>query len=244
MPLEFISMHIDHVLPESLLSSPDRLSKIRHEYELPETFGINSYSNWVPAHGICNSRKSDDLFPKGNALYFLHRVNNALPRVHKELAQIRKQQKRDRVTGALCAALESGVVSEDDIWSVLTAAGFYQDPSEPVVVAFGLGGEALIYLLRERPELKTYAELCDVLELELRDSLTRRIPVTFEFAEPPLRTGESLTVRIVFPDLPFSQTGPIDIDALHRAAPDWEILEVSSVADVYGASYSSTFTST
>lgn len=59
---------VDHVIPESYLEKPDELKALLTEYTLPETFEINSFSNWVPAHFKCNSSKGDRIFTPSPAL--------------------------------------------------------------------------------------------------------------------------------------------------------------------------------
>ena len=49
---------VDHIIPESLGGKPE-LKAILVGYGVPETFNINSYENWAPAHPACNLKKTN-----------------------------------------------------------------------------------------------------------------------------------------------------------------------------------------
>lgn len=61
-PLDLITMDVDHVIPESLLSSPQRLAEVLRTLGRPKTFNVHSYENWLPACRSCNGRKLDEVF--------------------------------------------------------------------------------------------------------------------------------------------------------------------------------------
>lgn len=61
-PLDLQSMVVDHIIPESLGQKPHELSDILRLLGLPETFGLNSFENWMPACGSCNRKKQDSVF--------------------------------------------------------------------------------------------------------------------------------------------------------------------------------------
>ncbi|WP_442577847.1 hypothetical protein ACSBOB_20080 [Mesorhizobium sp. ASY16-5R] len=55
-------MQVDHILPESLLDDPNRLTDVLTQFSLPPTFEINSVENWLPACGRCNQTKRETVF--------------------------------------------------------------------------------------------------------------------------------------------------------------------------------------
>jgi hypothetical protein len=61
-PLDLLTMQVDHVIPESLLDRPERLSQVLAALGRPAGFSLNSYENWMPACGPCNRRKLDTAF--------------------------------------------------------------------------------------------------------------------------------------------------------------------------------------
>lgn len=58
VPLDLISMAVDHVLPEHLLATPSLFDAAKSALGLPASFELNSFENWMPACGACNRRKS------------------------------------------------------------------------------------------------------------------------------------------------------------------------------------------
>ena len=60
-PIDFASMEIDHVIPESLLGTK-HLSEVLNKYGLTSDFSINGFENWLPSCRKCNNEKSDHIF--------------------------------------------------------------------------------------------------------------------------------------------------------------------------------------
>jgi hypothetical protein len=56
-PLDLKTMEVDHVIPESLQSDPERLAEVLLSFGRPTTFSLNSYENWMPSCRPCNGRK-------------------------------------------------------------------------------------------------------------------------------------------------------------------------------------------
>jgi hypothetical protein len=61
-PLRLIETTIDHVIPECLLVDDEHFRQIIDAYDLPLTFSINGFENWLPCHAHCNQRKSNTTF--------------------------------------------------------------------------------------------------------------------------------------------------------------------------------------
>lgn len=61
-PLNFREMAIDHVLPEHLIGDKEERDRALHQFSLPADFDLNSFENWLPAHGPCNVSKHDHIF--------------------------------------------------------------------------------------------------------------------------------------------------------------------------------------
>lgn len=59
-PVNFADMAVDHILPEFL--SGDQLNAALTAFGLPSDFELNSFENWLPAHGPCNSLKGSRVF--------------------------------------------------------------------------------------------------------------------------------------------------------------------------------------
>lgn len=71
-PIDLLSMEVDHIIPETLLEEPTKLTTILGTYGLPADFNLQSFANWLPACGPCNNRKRS-------------RVFNPTPRIQLEL---------------------------------------------------------------------------------------------------------------------------------------------------------------
>jgi hypothetical protein len=58
VPLDLISMEVDHVVPEHLLATPSLFEAAKSALGLPASFDLNSFENWMPACGSCNRKKA------------------------------------------------------------------------------------------------------------------------------------------------------------------------------------------
>ncbi|MHC2289851.1 hypothetical protein [Bradyrhizobium barranii] len=61
-PIYLHTMRVDHVLPRSLMDTPERLAAILRDYGLPPDFNLESFENWLPACEPCNVGKGDRVF--------------------------------------------------------------------------------------------------------------------------------------------------------------------------------------
>jgi hypothetical protein len=55
-------MAVDHVIPEYLIENEAMLKQVLSDYGLSPEFDLNSFENWLPAHGSCNRQKHDHIF--------------------------------------------------------------------------------------------------------------------------------------------------------------------------------------
>lgn len=129
-PLGFREATVDHVIPESLLSEPERLMKVIADYDLPIWFQINSYENWLPAHGYCNQTKSSGVFsmtPSYRPIFerLIRRANE----VKRTAEAIGRDQKKAKVLTSLLTALEAHKVSVTDVMNLVSAYEGISDPS-------------------------------------------------------------------------------------------------------------------
>lgn len=62
-PLDLLSMQVDHVIPETLVGTPE-LAVIIAEYGLSSDFDLQAYENWLPSCSACNNRKKDRVLRK------------------------------------------------------------------------------------------------------------------------------------------------------------------------------------
>lgn len=81
--IELNDMEIDHIVPESLLTSGNLHAQLA-AYGLPNTFDIRGNENLIPTCRNCNSRKTNRTLPVKQAMIFLGQVQDKLPELEKE----------------------------------------------------------------------------------------------------------------------------------------------------------------
>ena len=109
-PTPFKDLHIDHILPESLLNNTDKLEEIKTEYGLGSQFKINSYYNWIPSCSKCNRTKSNKVYSKPGTFHFIEML--AKPK-HEELSRIEQSlQKTLKKEGYLTRSEATQVIEE------------------------------------------------------------------------------------------------------------------------------------
>ena len=60
--IDIQSMEVDHIIPESLLRTPNKLKEVLKSFSLDESFDLNTPENWLPACSQCNREKSNIIF--------------------------------------------------------------------------------------------------------------------------------------------------------------------------------------
>lgn len=99
---------------------PDKLNWIKEHYSLSDDFNINSFENWVPCHGSCNSKKSVTVFqPSPAFIAILDAVVKRGADARKRHDKLVKAQNRDKVIGRILIDLEKDNISKDDLITLL-----------------------------------------------------------------------------------------------------------------------------
>jgi len=119
--ISFSVLHIDHILPEELLDQPDELERIKDEYDLNPKFSINSYDNWVPSCSSCNLRKSNTIFSKNRAIFFLGIAESKYVEVKRNEQKLKDKNKRDKILISIALGVEQGLLSFDEVPALLEA---------------------------------------------------------------------------------------------------------------------------
>ena len=97
-------MAVDHILPEALLKPENEKERIKvlKDFGLDEKFEINSYENWLPAHGHCNNKKHDHVFrPTPLIQIFLDQARNKAPKAMQAEANLLRNRKLDKSVARL-----------------------------------------------------------------------------------------------------------------------------------------------
>jgi hypothetical protein len=115
-PIRLQDVTIDHIIPEHLTEYPTDLAKTIKLYELGNEFLINDFCNWVPCHGICNSKKNSGLFkPSPAFLAILHGVAKKAQAAKKMKEILVSTTKIDKLIGKLGVAIEAGTLKKSDL---------------------------------------------------------------------------------------------------------------------------------
>jgi hypothetical protein len=238
-PLDFQDMTIDHIVPEWLIEDPDRLRRLRQDYEIDSEFPgfqVNGLANWVPAHSRqCNNRKGAKILSKKMILLLLQEVQRHLGRVRQELEAVSRNRMKAHILGSLAAAIENAHLSVRQVREFLEDIERSQHAEEPLVLSFGLMVDDVLES-EEFPDdaPREYPYLCDWLELDLVKHLRSIISTPFHYTQPSERWGDGLSVRMVFPGLKGAE-----LDGFNRSW--WEILEAGSFWDIFGEKYGDAF---
>lgn len=129
MPIEFPQTTVDHIIPETYADKPQELARIKVLYGLGDSFEINGFTNWVPAHGICNSEKGKQLFTPSPAMVaFLHEVAKRAPKAKAVSEKVIADGKKAKILARLETAIGAGIVSKSDIEELFS--GIEPLPSE------------------------------------------------------------------------------------------------------------------
>ena len=200
-PLDYLQLEIDHVIPETVLDDPVELQKVRDAWKIDESFPgfqINDFCNWAPAHRTpCNGSKTDYYAPW--TMVCLEMVRERLPRVYRELEKLTKKKQQNTALADVDAALERGDVTEEEVQELLDSRPALT--TDPVVLTFSLAIDDLYQNPEFNERQLDYPSLCDWLEKDLQEYLATIIDTPFEYSQESERSGETLSVRIVFPDL-------------------------------------------
>jgi len=101
-PVDLVTTEVDHVIPESLLTTPDRLRDVLAALGRPQNFDINSYENWMPSCRPCNGKKSDVVFePSPVVQVVLQQAAERAPRARELEKQLVTKRKLGRAINEL-----------------------------------------------------------------------------------------------------------------------------------------------
>jgi hypothetical protein len=133
-PIDLLTMEVDHVIPEWLLSQRVQLQGILNGYGLPENFDLNSYPNWMPSWRNCNSRKRG-------------RVFNPTPRIQIELQMAAEKAPR-------AAALAADTVAKQTVTKAMnTIKRAHKDGTLTSEMLAELGPIVDLHLRTREPEM-------------------------------------------------------------------------------------------
>lgn len=240
-PISFNDLNIDHIIPQKLKEDNDKLSDVLSEYEILKSypdFTIDSLLNLVPCHGKCNHRKKDLLLPKETVLYYLLLTHKKISIILNEIDRLRIDKKKGEVLAELDIALEQNKISVDEILEIINSWKFRMIVDSPLVVCFGLNiNETLNIRGMTTSDTAHYINICDNFESELFEFLRLKTNFSFHTSESSARNGETLSVRLVFPELKIDDVNDLPLKQINLHMPWWEILEINNYFIIYNSEY-------
>ena len=118
-PLVFKELLIDHVVPEVLLKTPERLAEIKASHGLGDTFDVEGDRNLAPACYACNLDKRDRLLSAEQLAILLSRIQERIPEVRRLRARYEQAAGADDVILGLICAMQTGIVEARDVSEIL-----------------------------------------------------------------------------------------------------------------------------
>jgi hypothetical protein len=154
-----------------------------------------------------------------------------------------KDIEKGELLGKLAVAREAGQITREDVLDLERDIEYRKTSEQPLIITFGALIEDVISQ-RELPDSITdlpdpyfYVRLCDFLEEELDANLRSMLTYSFHYTEASARSGETLSVRIVFPELSADEVDKVKLPEIQVAMPWWEVLEVATFHQIYGTTY-------
>jgi len=231
--VEWRDLEVDHILTESLLHDPAKLTALVADYALGDDFSINSFLNWACSHRWCNRSKADTTLDKSRALHYLLIAGKKAESALRIFNATEKGNRVNKVLAPLRALIESGKISREEIVDFANTIVRNADVglNNPVVVCFGLTMEDVYEDLPEgAPGSPPY--VYDWLENKLITELENQLGCRLALWESQ-RNGESLSARIALWDLDYNRLTTLQL-------PWWEILELALHTEIYGEFVQST----
>lgn len=158
-PIDFSSMEVDHIIPESLPADPDEYTRVLASFGLDVTFDVNSFENWLPSCRRCNGQKSDTTF-------------TALPIIAVQLDRAARKAEKARKTAAQTVSDKKLGDALGVVERALTLSDLPATKVQPLVAIY----------LQDHPEV-VRAMLED---LDARNNGISRTDLSFMFEAPPL----------------------------------------------------------
>jgi len=227
--MDYTDVWVEHIVLEKTLKDPSEWEKRKLEYGLSYDFKINDYENWIPVHWWCNLDRGESIWEREAAHHYLMIAKRHAEKAREQEARLEKKVKAGSIFSELDVALEKGTLLTDDVLNFLRdRTESKPDVNEPIVFTFGVNTYDLVEsgALPEEVSDLSYAELCDWLEKDLLKRLSSVLSCDYYYPEVSARSGETLSVRLVFVDLDWDEFDRFDSEW-------WEILEIAYLSEIY-----------
>lgn len=126
--LDVSNFHIDHILPEFLLESPQQLTETIMKLGLPADFDINGYGNLIPCSATRNLQKSDQIFDSPQIQFFLGIASGKVSAIERNVASIEQRITRGKAIILIQQLIEKGSLTPEEASNVLNT--YSKDPRQ------------------------------------------------------------------------------------------------------------------
>ncbi|WP_281023607.1 HNH endonuclease signature motif containing protein [Minwuia sp. IMCC4030] len=121
-PIDFQSMHVDHIIPEALLDDKEELERVVLELGLPEDFEVNSYENWMPSCAGCNLKKGQIVFKKSLMVQTIIQIAAEKAKLARTFEnEAISNYKLSRSINTICRAVEGDDISLEKISPIIVS---------------------------------------------------------------------------------------------------------------------------
>jgi hypothetical protein len=126
--LDLSAVHIDHIIPESLIDDPAKFEKLKADLGLSKDFDLSALDNILPCKPGANLQKGSTILDPAPIHYFLGIAASKKSEVEKNLKRIEKRQNRGRALVLLQQCLERDELSPQEVLRILEEHG--EQPQE------------------------------------------------------------------------------------------------------------------
>jgi excinuclease UvrABC ATPase subunit len=130
-----MSMEVDHVIAESLLSKEGRLAEVLRLLGRSKQFQVNSFENWLPSCRGCNGEKRNAVFDPSPVIQLQRQAAQQRANKAREFASQSVSNKEiTKALNVLLRARKSGELTDDTKNALGPLILFQQDnrPTETV----------------------------------------------------------------------------------------------------------------
>lgn len=134
-PLRLKEVNVDHFIPERLLEAPAELKERLAELNLPPTFEINSYCNWLPIHNRCNLDKGGKAPARSMiSMSILAGLEKSAAEAERIAKRVTSDRKADALIGKVLAALDGQTLRVDELLDALVGVKTLSGADQSVLV--------------------------------------------------------------------------------------------------------------
>ena len=151
--VDLASMHVDHIIPETLATKPEEFAAFRAALGLPADFDLFGFENLLPA----NLQKGDLTLNAAGAHFFLNIAASKKAVIEGNIDKINRRLQSGRAFIMIQQMLESGTIKPADVASLLAR------PAEEV------------FTLVEKMEFADKSQVLAVSKAEIAELRTRPI---------------------------------------------------------------------